>query len=79
MKIQQKVGVREFTFSSLVGGDTFRAVESDPNVIWMKTKDIEFGEDYDGYNAVDLSDGDMAWFDSFEVVIPVTVTAVVED
>jgi len=79
MKIQQKVGAREFTFSSLVGGDTFRAVESDPNVIWMKTKHIEVGEDDDGYNAVDLSDGDMAWFDSFERVIPVTVTAVVED
>ena len=78
MKIQQKVGTREVSFSSLVGGDTFRAVESNPDVIWMKTEYIEVDED-DGYNAVDLSDGDMAWFEDFEKVIPVTVNATVED
>lgn len=77
MKIQQKIGTREVPFSSLVGGDTFRAVESNPDVIWMKTEYIEIDED--GYNAVDLSDGEMTWFDSSEKVVPVTVTAVVED
>lgn len=78
MKIQQKIGTREVSFSSLVGGDTFRAVESNPDVIWMKTDYIEVDED-DGYNAVDLSNGDMAWFEDFEKIIPVTVNAVVED
>lgn len=82
MKIQQKVGTREVSFSSLVGGDTFRAVESNPDVIWMKTDYIEVDEDDDeddGYNAVDLSDGEMTWFEDFEKVIPVTVNAVIED
>ena len=78
MKIQQKVGTREVSFSSLTRGDTFRAVESDSDVIWMKTEHIEVDDD-DGYNAVDLSDGGMGWFDSFERVIPVTINAVVED
>ena len=78
MKIQQKVGTREVSFSSLVGGDTFRAVESNPDVIWMKTDYIEIDEN-EGYNAVDLSDGDMTWFEDFEKVIPVTVNVVVED
>ena len=78
MKIQQKVGTREVSFSSLAGGDTFRAVESNPDVIWMKTEYIEVDED-DGYNAVDLSDGEMAWFEDFEKVTPVTVKATVED
>ena len=78
MKIQQKVGTREVSFSSLVDGDTFRAVESNPDVIWMKTEYIETDED-DGYNAVDLADGEMSWFDDFEKVIPVTVNAAVED
>lgn len=78
MKIQQKVGTREVSFSSLVCGDTFRAVESNPDIVWMKTDYIEVDED-DGYNAVDLSDGEMAWFEDFEKVIPVTINAVVED
>ena len=78
MKIQQKVGTHEVSFSSLAGGDTFRAVESDSDVIWMKTEHIEVDDD-DGYNAVDLSNGDMTWFDNFEEVIPVTVIAAVED
>ena len=78
MKIQQKVGTREVSFSSLVGGDTFRAVESNPDIIWMKTDYIEVDED-DGYNTVDLSDGEMTWFEDFEKVIPVTINAVVED
>ena len=80
MKIQQKVGTREVSFSSLVGGDTFRAVESNPDVIWMKTEYIETDEDEDdGYNAVDLADGEMSWFADFEKVIPITVNAVTED
>lgn len=78
MKIQQKVGAREVSFSSLNSGDTFRAVESNPDVIWMKTEYIEVDED-DGYNAVDLSDGKMAWFEDYEKVIPVTVIAAVEN
>lgn len=77
MKIQQKVGTPNFSFSSLVGGDTFRAVESDPNVIWMKTEYIDIGDD-DGYNAVDLSDGEMAWFRDSEEVTPITINAVEE-
>lgn len=78
MKIQQKVGTREVSFSSLVGGDTFRSAESNPDIIWMKTDYIELDED-DGFNAVDLSDGEMAGFEDYEKVIPVTVNAVVED
>ena len=78
MKIQQKVGTREVPFSSLVGGDTFRAVEGNPDIIWMKTDYIEIDED-DGFNAVDLSDGSMAGFEDFEKVFPVTINAVVED
>ena len=78
MKIQQKVGTREVSFSSLYCGDTFRSAESNSNIIWMKTEYIEVDED-DGYNAVDLSNGDMAWFDNFETVIPVTINATVEN
>lgn len=78
MKIQQKVDTREVSFSSLVGGDTFRAVESNPDEIWMKTEYIEIDED-DGYNAVNLSDGSMAWFEKYEKVIPVTINAAVEN
>lgn len=77
MKIKQKVGHRKFTFSSLTCGDTFRAVESNPDVIWMKTIRIEVDEG-DVYNAVDLSDGDMDTFENDEEVIPVTITAVEE-
>lgn len=78
MKIQQKVGTHEVAFSSLYCGDTFRSTESNSNIIWMKTEYIEVDED-DGYNAVDISDGTMAGFEDYEKVIPVTVTAVVED
>ena len=77
MKINKKVGSHRFTFSSLACGDTFRAVESDPDVLWMKTCRIEVGED-EVYNAVDLSDGDMDTFENDEEVVPVIVTAVEE-
>ena len=77
MKIQQKKVTREVTFSSLNCGDVFRAVETEPTPLWMKTESIETEDD--NYNAVDLSDGQMAWFDSIERVIPVAVTAVVEE
>lgn len=77
MKIQKKVDAHAVDFSSLKCGDTFRAVESDPDVIWMKTESIE--NDYDSYNAVDLSDGEMAWFEDTERVNPVTINAVVEE
>ena len=72
MKIQQKVRAHAVDFSSL-----FRVVESSPDVIWMKTESIE--NDYDSYNAVDLSDGEMAWFEDTEKVNPVTINAVVEE
>ena len=78
MKIQQKVGAHAVDFSSLERGDTFRAVGSGPNVIWMKTECIDVNN-YDGYNAVDLSDGEMAWFEDTEKVTPVTINAVVEE
>ena len=78
MKIQQKVCTHAVDFFSLERGDTFRAVKSNPGVIWMKTDEIE-NNDYDSYNAVDLSDGEMAWFEDTEKVNPVTVTVVVED
>ena len=78
MKIQQKVSASEVFFSSLVGGDTFRMTESNPEIIWMKTDYIEIDED-DGFNAVDLSDGEMTGFSDYDKVIPVTVKAVVED
>ena len=78
MKIQQKIGTREVSFSFLNGGDTFRSAECDSDVIWMKTEYIETDEE-DGYNAVDLSNGEMTLFDDFEKVIPVTISASVED
>ena len=76
MIIQQKKIPSHVAFSSLKEGDTFHAVESDPNVLWMKTTHIE--TDDEDYNAVDLSDGDMTAFDGFELVTPVKVTAVEE-
>lgn len=76
MKIQQKKVTRQVTFSSINYGDTFRAVNSDPTPLWMKT---EFIEADDVYNAVDLSDGEMAHFDNIENVIPVKATVVVEE
>ena len=76
MKIQQKVNARAVDFSSLERGDTFRAVEGSPDVIWMKTECIDV---HDSYNAVDLSDGEMTWFEDTEKVTPVTVNAVVEE
>lgn len=77
MKIQPKKTTNQVTFSSLVRGDTFRAVESDPDVIWMKICRIEDDEG-DIYNAVDLSDGDIDTFENDEEVVPVAVTAVEE-
>lgn len=77
MKIQQKVDSRRFTFASLACGDTFRAVESDPGVLWMKTCRIEVDEG-EVYNAVNLSNGDIDTFGNDEEVVPVTVTAVEE-
>lgn len=81
MKIQQKVGAHAVAFSSLECGDTFRAVESNPDIIWMKTERIGVIDvnDYGSYNAVDLSDGEMAWFEDTEKVTPVTINAVVEE
>ena len=77
MKIQQKKTTSRVAFSSLACGDTFRAVESNPDVIWMKTCRIE--DDEGGvYNAVDLSDGYMDTFENDEEVVPVTITAVEE-
>lgn len=78
MKIQQKAKTRKVSFSSLVGGDTFRSAECDSDIIWMKTEYIETDED-DGFNAVDLSDGEMTLFEACEEVIPVTIKASVED
>lgn len=77
MKIQQKKVTREVTFSSLNRGDTFRAVNSDPTPLWMKTEPIEVDDEV--YNAVDLSDGEMAHFDNIENVIPVKAVVVVEE
>lgn len=76
MKIQRKKATNHVTFSSLKAGDTFRAVESNPDIIWMKTRNVE--ADYDIYNAVDLYDGEMTPFENDEKVIPVTITAVEE-
>ena len=77
MKIRPKKTASHVVFSSLVCGDTFRAVENNPNVIWMKTCRIEDDEG-DVYNAVDLSDGYMDTFENDEEVVPVTITAVEE-
>jgi hypothetical protein len=77
MKIQQKNITREVMFFNLNRGDTFRAVCSDPTPLWMKTTPIE--TDAESYNAVDLSDGEMAYFDNTENVIPVKAIAVVEE
>ena len=77
MKIQQKKVTRQVTFSFLNRGDSFRAVNSDPTPLWMKTEPIEIGDE--SYNAVDLSDGEMAHFDNIENVIPVKATVVVEE
>ena len=77
MKIQPKKTASHVVFSSLVCGDTFRAVESDPDVIWMKICRI-VDDEGDVYNAVDLYDGEMSPFENDEKVIPVTITAVEE-
>ena len=77
MKIQQKKVTRQVTFSFLNRGDVFRAVNSDPTPLWMKTEPIEDNDEV--YNAVDLSDGEMAHFDNIENVIPVKAIVVVEE
>ena len=77
MKIQQKKVTRQVTFSLLNRGDTFRAVNSDPTPLWMKTEPIEIDDEV--YNAVDLSDGELAHFDNIESVIPVKAVVVVEE
>ena len=77
MKIQQKKVTRQVTFSFLNRGDTFRAVNSDPTPLWMKTEPVETDDEI--YNAVDLSDGELAHFDNIESVIPVNAIAVVEE
>ena len=77
MKIQQKKVTRQVTFSFLSRGDSFRAVNSDPTPLWMKTEPFEVDEEV--YNAVDLSDGEMAHFDNLENVIPVKTTVIVEE
>ena len=77
MKIQQKKVTRQVTFSFLSRGDSFRAVNSDPTPLWMKTEPFEVDEEV--YNAVDLSAGEMAHFDNLENVIPVKTTVIVEE
>lgn len=77
MKIQQKKVTRQVTFSSINYGDTFRAVNSVHTPLWMKTEFVEADDEV--YNAVDLSDGRMAHFDTIENVIPVKATVVVEE
>lgn len=77
MKIQQKKVTRQVTFSCLNRGDTFRAVDSNPDPLWMKTAPFETEDER--YNAVDLSDGEMAYFANTENVIPVKAIAVVEE
>lgn len=78
MIIRQKKTPSATPFSSLNKGEAFHAVESDPDIFWMKTEYFEIDDD-DGYNAVDLDSGDMTFFDSYETVIPVKVVAVEED
>lgn len=77
MKIQQKKVTRQVTFSFLNYGDTFREVNSDPTILWMKTEFIEADDEV--YNAVDLSGGEVAHFDTIENVIPVKAVVVVEE
>ena len=76
MKIQPKKTMNRVTFSSLEKGDAFHAVDGDTTVFWMKTTHIVTDEDV--FNAVDLFDGEMAEFDSDELVTPVTVIVVEE-
>ena len=77
MKIQQKKVTRQVTFSSLNRGATFREVGDDSTQLWMKTTPIE--TEFRSYTAVDLSDGEMAYFGNLDSVIPVEAIAVVEE
>lgn len=77
MIIQQKKVTHQVTFSFLNRGDTFRAIDSDPTPLWMKIMPVETEDE--SYNAVDLSDGEMAYFENIESVIPVKAIVVVEE
>lgn len=76
MEIKRKSDICRTSFDSLAEGDTFRATSYD--VIWMKTEYIETADD-EGWNAVDLSNGEMGWFDKRDLVTPVKINAVIED
>lgn len=71
MTIEKKFNVSEITFEKVQQGNTFSQPTSNPNVLWMK---IEYDA---SYNAIDLADGRLAYFESFEMVIPVKAKVVV--
>ena len=76
MKIKKKNEICKVDFHSLAEGDTFRGTSYD--IIWMKTEYIDISDD-EGWNAVNLSNGEMGWFARSESVTPVKINAVIED
>lgn len=76
MKIVKKNNVCQITFASLTEGDVFRDTNSD--TIWMKTE-IIWLMNYSSRNAVNLSNGEIAWFSDSKSIIPVRMHAVMEE
>ena len=77
MIIQSKESPNHVKFHVIEEGETFRAVECNRNILWMKIQSITSNYN-DDYNAVDLSDGALEFFEEDEFIIPVKVTAVEE-
>lgn len=77
MIIRPKESSNRVKFHDIKEGETFRVVECDCNIIWMKIRSI-ISIYNDNYNAVDLSDGALEFFKDDDFITPVKVTAVEE-
>jgi hypothetical protein len=61
---------KEITFGSLKYGDVFK---SDNGYFWIKMQGVE------GFNALDLEEGEPGFFENSETVIPLPNTRLVID
>ena len=66
MKITNKLKINEVQFGELDHGDVFKFIND--NHVYMKIYKVE--SDCNVYNAVDLLDGDVTYYDSTVMVEP---------
>lgn len=67
MKITNKLKIKEVHFGELDHGDVFKFIND--NHVYMRIYEVE--SDCNVYNAVDLLDGDVTYYDSTVIVVPI--------